>query len=121
MRGALERFSSPPPPKGGLQPLLVFGRGFSCLAMCVRALGDTLDRVLRSSTAGGACGHVTEERFGLTLLLCSLVPCSVRVCIQRLHPKGQKPVDWPQLGLPSFSLFNSKVLLFPEETFVGVG
>ena len=33
-----------------------------------------------------AYGHVTEELFVLTMLLCSLVPCSVQVSIRYLHP-----------------------------------
>ena len=44
------------------------------MAVSVRALNDTLDRVLHSVTAEGAYGNVTEVLFVLTLLLCSLVP-----------------------------------------------
>ena len=40
----------------------------------------------------GAHGNVTEELFVLNLLLCSLVPRSMQVSIQHLHPtEGVSP------------------------------
>ena len=53
-------------------------------------------------TANAAYGNVTEEL--LLLLLCSLVPCSVQVSIQHLHPtaggggvKGCRQPAWRRL------------------------
>ena len=95
--GALSPSPPPPPPPAAVSLAQRYlwccvdyrRASLSCAAVpqpCTRGGGGCMSVCLFFFFVKGAHGNVTEERFVLTLLLCSLGPCSVKVSIQHLDP-----------------------------------